>query len=174
MSATNADYHPGGVAYATDTLTAQRGFYGQNFGWGFNILLCISTQMMGYGLAGIFRKVLVWPGKAILPHPKSYRKLFLTGYSGYDLAYYVDQHRSVLRSPRSVKNRPRKVQRLEHLPLQILLHRLCLFLLLVLVSRLHRTVPERLRIRRLDPPQQRRDQPAVWRMDWRFATANHL
>ena len=53
---------PGGVAYATDTLTAQRGFYGQNLGWGFNILLCITTQMMGYGLAGLFRKVLVWPG----------------------------------------------------------------------------------------------------------------
>ena len=53
----------GGVAYATDTLTAQRGFYHQNFGWGFNILLCISTQMIGYGLAGIFRKVLVWPGE---------------------------------------------------------------------------------------------------------------
>ena len=69
MSATNADDHSGGVAYATDTLTAQRGFYGQNFGWGFNILLCISTQMMGYGLAGIFRKILVWPGKAVLSQP---------------------------------------------------------------------------------------------------------
>lgn len=57
----------GGVAYATDTLTAQRGFYGQNFGWGFNILLCISTQMMGYGLAGIFRKILVWPAAMIWP-----------------------------------------------------------------------------------------------------------
>lgn len=53
----------GGVAYATDTLTAQRGFYHQNFGWGFNILLCISTQMIGYGLAGMFRNVLVWPGE---------------------------------------------------------------------------------------------------------------
>ena len=56
----------GGVAYATDTLTAMRGFYGNNFGWGFNLLLCISTQMLGYGLAGIFRKVLVWPGKLVL------------------------------------------------------------------------------------------------------------
>ncbi|CAD6583618.1 MAG: hypothetical protein ASARMPRED_001375 [Alectoria sarmentosa] len=57
----------GGVAYATDTLTAQRGFYGQNFGWGFNILLCITTQMMGYGLAGLFRRVLVWPAAMIWP-----------------------------------------------------------------------------------------------------------
>lgn len=51
----------GGVAYATDTITAQRGFYKQDLGWGFNLLLCISTQMTGYGLAGVFRKVLVWP-----------------------------------------------------------------------------------------------------------------
>ena len=68
IDSAGANYLPGGVAYATDTLTAQRGFYGQNFGWGFNILLCITTQMMGYGLAGIFRKVLVWPGKGVLPH----------------------------------------------------------------------------------------------------------
>ena len=57
----------GGVAYATDTITAQRGFYGQDFGWGFNLLLCISTQMTGYGLAGVFRKVLVWPATMIWP-----------------------------------------------------------------------------------------------------------
>ena len=72
MSATSvieANDDPGGVAYATDTITAQRGFYGQDLGWGFNILLCISTQMMGYGLAGIFRKVLVWPCNAVPPHP---------------------------------------------------------------------------------------------------------
>lgn len=55
----------GGVAYATDTITAQRGFYGQDFGWAFNLLLCISTQMIGYGLAGVFRKVLVWPGELV-------------------------------------------------------------------------------------------------------------
>ena len=67
-SAIGANDDSGGVAYATDTITAQRGFYGQDFGWGFNILLCISTQMMGYGLAGIFRKVLVWPCNTILSH----------------------------------------------------------------------------------------------------------
>ena len=53
----------GGAAYATDTITAQRGFYKQDFGWAFGLLLCISTQMTGYGLAGLFRKVLVWPGE---------------------------------------------------------------------------------------------------------------
>lgn len=27
---------------------------------------------MGYGLAGLFRKVLVWPGKAVLLHVDPY------------------------------------------------------------------------------------------------------
>lgn len=52
----------GGAAYATDTLLAQRAFYGQNLGWGFDILLCLSTQIVGYGIAGAARKFLVWPG----------------------------------------------------------------------------------------------------------------
>ncbi len=41
-----------GAAYATDTLLAQRAFYKQNLGWGFALLLCLSTQMVGYGIAG--------------------------------------------------------------------------------------------------------------------------
>jgi hypothetical protein len=31
-----------GVGYFTDTIVAQRGFYGQNLGWGFNIMLAFS------------------------------------------------------------------------------------------------------------------------------------
>lgn len=78
----------GGVAYATDTITAQRGFYGQDFGWGFNLLLIISTQMLGYGLAGVFRKVLVWPGKT----PYHFRGLKLSLCSCNDMAYRIDKH----------------------------------------------------------------------------------
>ncbi|KAF8854741.1 small oligopeptide transporter [Acephala macrosclerotiorum] len=39
-----------GVGYFTDTLVAQRGFYGQNFGWGFNLLLAITAQCVGFGI----------------------------------------------------------------------------------------------------------------------------
>lgn len=56
-----------GVAYFTDTLTAQRGFYGQNFGWGFNILLALTTQCIGFGMAGMMRKFLVEPASMIWP-----------------------------------------------------------------------------------------------------------
>ena len=34
-----------GVGYFTDTIVAQRGFYGQDFGWGFNIMLAFTTQV---------------------------------------------------------------------------------------------------------------------------------
>jgi OPT family oligopeptide transporter len=53
----------GGVAYSTDTILAQRAFYGQNWGWGFELLLTISTQCLGYGIAGLMRKFLVRPGQ---------------------------------------------------------------------------------------------------------------
>jgi len=56
-----------GVAYFTDTLVAQRGFYGQNFGWGFNLMLAFSTQCVGFGIAGLMRKYLVEPASMIWP-----------------------------------------------------------------------------------------------------------
>ena len=57
----------GGTAYATDILLAQNRFYKQDFGWGFDILLILSTQCIGFGLAGITKRILVdsplmiWP-----------------------------------------------------------------------------------------------------------------
>ncbi|RAH73947.1 small oligopeptide transporter, OPT family [Aspergillus aculeatinus CBS 121060] len=57
----------GGAAYATDVLLAQRAFYKQSFGWGFEILMCISTQMLGFGMAGFFHRFLVAPAAMIWP-----------------------------------------------------------------------------------------------------------
>ncbi|CAI7577618.1 unnamed protein product [Penicillium manginii] len=57
----------GGAAYATDVLLAQRAFYGQKFGWAFEIFMCISTQMLGFGMAGFFTKFLVQPAAMIWP-----------------------------------------------------------------------------------------------------------
>ncbi|KAI9731982.1 MAG: hypothetical protein M1834_004433 [Cirrosporium novae-zelandiae] len=57
----------GGAAYSTDTILAQRGFYGQNMGWGFELLLTLSTQCIGFGLAGIWRRFLVEPAAMIWP-----------------------------------------------------------------------------------------------------------
>lgn len=57
----------GGAAYATDVLLAQRAFYGQKFGWAFEIFMCISTQMLGFGMAGFFTRFLVQPAAMIWP-----------------------------------------------------------------------------------------------------------
>ncbi|KAL9121181.1 MAG: hypothetical protein Q9187_002259 [Circinaria calcarea] len=56
-----------GAAYSTDTIIAQKGFYKTDFGWGFELLLTIGTQMIGYGYAGLLRKYLVWPASMIWP-----------------------------------------------------------------------------------------------------------
>ncbi|KAI1907448.1 hypothetical protein LOZ61_006141 [Ophidiomyces ophidiicola] len=56
-----------GVAYFTDTIQAQVAFYQTDFGWGWNICLAISTQMVGFGIAGLLRRVLVEPGSMIWP-----------------------------------------------------------------------------------------------------------
>lgn len=57
----------GGAAYATDVLLAQRAFYGQNFGWAFEVFMCMSTQMLGFGMAGFFTRFLVEPAAMMWP-----------------------------------------------------------------------------------------------------------
>jgi OPT family oligopeptide transporter len=47
------------AAYATDILLAQIAFYKQDFGILFQLMLVISTQSVGYGIAGMMRKFLV-------------------------------------------------------------------------------------------------------------------
>ncbi|BCS30042.1 small oligopeptide transporter, OPT family [Aspergillus puulaauensis] len=57
----------GGAAYATDIIIAQRAFYKQRFDWVFEIFMCISTQMLGFGMAGFFHRFLVTPAAMIWP-----------------------------------------------------------------------------------------------------------
>jgi len=75
----------GGAGYFTDTIVAQQGFYGQDFGvsevsrfrspkqlliirqWGFGILLALTTQCTGFGIAGLMRRWLVEPASMIWP-----------------------------------------------------------------------------------------------------------
>ncbi len=46
------------VAYATDIILAQVVFYKQDFGFLFQLILLVSTQSLGYGIAGMMRKFL--------------------------------------------------------------------------------------------------------------------
>ncbi|KAH8888862.1 OPT family small oligopeptide transporter [Thozetella sp. PMI_491] len=54
-------------SYAIDILLAQEVFYHQFFQWGFQLLLVLSTQAMGFGLAGVLRRFLVYPAAMIWP-----------------------------------------------------------------------------------------------------------
>ncbi|KAJ5664579.1 hypothetical protein N7507_005310 [Penicillium longicatenatum] len=57
----------GGFAYTLDIITAQRGFYGQRYGWPFEIFTTISTQTLGFGLGGVLHRFLVEPPAMIWP-----------------------------------------------------------------------------------------------------------
>ncbi|KZO90420.1 OPT oligopeptide transporter [Calocera viscosa TUFC12733] len=57
----------GGGAYALDITATQRVFYNQNWGILYELCLVISSQMIGYGFAGMCRRFLVWPASMIWP-----------------------------------------------------------------------------------------------------------
>ncbi|UNI18463.1 hypothetical protein JDV02_004731 [Purpureocillium takamizusanense] len=55
------------ISYSIDILLAQEIFYKQYFKWGFQILLMLSTQAMGFGVAGVARRFLIWPSSMVWP-----------------------------------------------------------------------------------------------------------
>nr|BAA03147.1 unnamed protein product [Schizosaccharomyces pombe] len=56
-----------GNAYSTDIILAQRVHYKQRFGFGYEICLTLATQLIGYGLAGLSRRLLVRPASMLWP-----------------------------------------------------------------------------------------------------------
>lgn len=57
----------GSTAYAMNILIAQTNFYNMDLNFGYQILLVLTTQMAGYGLAGLTRRWVVYPALAIWP-----------------------------------------------------------------------------------------------------------
>ncbi|CAC9891319.1 unnamed protein product [Aureobasidium pullulans] len=60
----------GGAGYFVETVVSLKKFYHfdtSQFGWGFNTLFALSTQCLGFGLAGSVRKFLVEPAAMIWP-----------------------------------------------------------------------------------------------------------
>ncbi|KZT65583.1 OPT oligopeptide transporter [Daedalea quercina L-15889] len=53
--------------YVTTVFATQKAFYNQSIGFGYQILLSLSTQCLGYSFAGIARRFLVWPASMIWP-----------------------------------------------------------------------------------------------------------
>ncbi len=55
------------AAVATEILAAQKLYYNQDPPPGAAIFLVISSQLLGYGIAGLLRSVLVYPTKMLWP-----------------------------------------------------------------------------------------------------------
>ncbi|CAB16254.1 Glutathione transporter Pgt1 [Schizosaccharomyces pombe] len=75
------------TAYATNILSAQTSFYKQNLSWGYKILIVLTSQMLGYGFAGLTRRWIVYPAAMIWPQTLVSTVLFRTlhGNSGNDI-----------------------------------------------------------------------------------------
>ncbi|KAF2016108.1 OPT-domain-containing protein [Aaosphaeria arxii CBS 175.79] len=56
-----------GFAFATDVIVEQTKFYHQDLGIAYQVLLTLSTQILGYALAGLTREYLVRPSGMIWP-----------------------------------------------------------------------------------------------------------
>ncbi|SOV01556.1 oligopeptide transporter 6 (opt6) [Ustilago sp. UG-2017a] len=54
-------------AYASNVSAVQRITYGFDWGFGYIILLVLSSQLIGFSMAGFFRRWLVWPAAMIWP-----------------------------------------------------------------------------------------------------------
>ncbi|KAG0226580.1 hypothetical protein BGW42_003524, partial [Actinomortierella wolfii] len=54
-------------AYAVDITVIQKVWYKQDFGFLANFLLIMCTQMVGYGMAGVLRRYLVYPSAMVWP-----------------------------------------------------------------------------------------------------------
>ena len=55
-----------GVPTALNAVVAKID-YGVKLGYGFNALLILATQLMGFSLAGLCRRYLVWPASMVWP-----------------------------------------------------------------------------------------------------------
>lgn len=67
-----------GFAFATDVIVEQHKFYGQEVSIVYQLLLTISTQMLGYTFAGITRRFLVRPSGMIWPATLMSASMFST------------------------------------------------------------------------------------------------
>ncbi|KAK3842624.1 MAG: OPT family small oligopeptide transporter [Linnemannia gamsii] len=76
----------GGTAYAVDITVIQKVFYGQDYGFLANFFLVLCTQMLGYGMAGVLRRYLVYPAAMIWPANLVQVALFNTLHKEEDLA----------------------------------------------------------------------------------------
>ena len=70
-------------AYTTDVIATQRFFYHQTVGLSYQLLLVISTQLVGFSFAAVLRRFLVYPSSMIWPGALVNSALFNTLHRTY-------------------------------------------------------------------------------------------
>ncbi|KAF9375804.1 hypothetical protein BGX21_003684 [Mortierella sp. AD011] len=75
-----------GAAYAVDITVIQKVFYKEDFGFLANLMLIFSTQILGFGMAGVLRRYLVYPAAMVWPANLVQVALFNTLHQDEDLA----------------------------------------------------------------------------------------
>lgn len=56
-----------GASYMTDIVLTLKHYYNIDYGWTFNMIGIICTQAIGYSMAGIMRRILIYPASMIWP-----------------------------------------------------------------------------------------------------------
>lgn len=69
--------------YATDIITTQKVFYDQQLSFSYDVMLMLSTQIIGFSIGGLLRRFLVWPSSMIWPGALVNSALFNTLHKNY-------------------------------------------------------------------------------------------
>ncbi|KAE9409309.1 OPT oligopeptide transporter [Gymnopus androsaceus JB14] len=72
-----------GGAYCTDVIATQKIFYNQAIPYGYQILLCVGSQVLGFSLGGLLRQFVVWPSSMVWPGALVNAALFNTLHKSY-------------------------------------------------------------------------------------------
>ncbi|KAG8782644.1 hypothetical protein FRC16_002582, partial [Serendipita sp. 398] len=75
--------------YAMNTIVTTEHYYNLRWGIGFNFCLAISTQITGFGYAGVFRRLLVKPASLIWPQNLVISTLLNTLHAEEDFTFYM-------------------------------------------------------------------------------------
>lgn len=54
-------------AYALYMTVSTELYYGQNYGAGFALMFILATQITGFSIAGLCRRIIIWPASLIWP-----------------------------------------------------------------------------------------------------------
>ena len=158
-------------AYATDIIAVQRVFYNQNYNFGYQWMLVMSTQLIGFAMGGIGKRFLVSPPSM----SKSRIWLLLkdtTELHFYSLARKFGFMRALQYPPLATLRRDRKQGRT--LARTVLCLRILGLLHMVFLAGLHFYCALGLLVGDMDCTSRSTHKPIVWIPEWIGHVAHHV